>query len=51
MKRVTDNSEQDTEVKVDGVTIPKASVNERVHSKNSIPLVNDHQEHHVTVYF
>jgi cellobiose phosphorylase len=51
MQRITDNSEQVTEVKVDGVTIPKASVNERVHSKNSIPLVNDHQEHHVTVYF
>jgi cellobiose phosphorylase len=51
MQRITDNSEQVTEVKVDGVTIHKASVNGRMDAKNSIPLVNDHQEHHVTVYF
>ena len=51
MQRVTDNSEQATEVKVDGVTIHKSSVNGQIDAKNSIPLVNDHQEHYVTVYF
>jgi cellobiose phosphorylase len=55
MLRVAEKSEHGTHVKVDGMKVSSQATDGVTQVQNitplSIPLVNDHQDHHVDVYF